>query len=130
MTKRYFQKLMLSTPVVLANGGKINWENAGWNTGALATEDAALADELALLKGKGGVDEVDKAAYDALKKNSVTPSPRLVWQPKVTGMQELTKPQSAKSTSPAVATEPAKPAKAEKPEQPATAKGVFSDKTE
>ncbi len=75
---RYFKKEILSNRLWLkSTGAAVTWENAGDDTGILATDNQAIIDELdgAVAKGIGGVVQIDEAEYqDTKKKASVNPS--------------------------------------------------------
>lgn len=71
---RYFKKELVSRPLYLPGGGKVGFTNIGDDTGLLATEDGFLIAELSKLaaRHKGGVVELNVAAYEDLKKNPPT----------------------------------------------------------
>ncbi len=135
MAKSYFKKAVLTSPVRLSNGTKAPFINVGENMGVLETDDEFLVAELSKCVNGGnkcGVQASTKAEFDSLKKNTVSKSPKLPWQPTLSQDNLGLKP-SAKSgsSSPAAAKKPtaATPATeapaAPKTDEPALATGVF-----
>ena len=127
--KRFYKKLVLTSPIRTKNGKKIEWENAGWNTGILATDNKSVIAELdaCVKQNMGGVIAIDEAAYEGLKKNS-KPASRPRQAASAIQLMEQKMAQRAAAQSPASAASSsqnaADNAKAVA-EQPATATGVF-----
>lgn len=134
----YFKKVMLSTPLHLANGAKIPWTACVGNVGVLETEDTELTSQLqAAIKRKiGGVSAIEQDEYEGIKKNPANKSQKPKWQPGVMPSQiSPFQPSAPSSTSSAAASETPppiqeahKPVKASKPK---VRSGVFkrSDET-
>lgn len=73
---RYFLKELLSNKLYLPNGARVQFEDAGDDTGILATQDAYVISELdrAIQRQVGGVSSIDQAQYEDLKKNPRKPA--------------------------------------------------------
>lgn len=136
MPASYFKKIMLSSPLHLRNGRKINWTACVGNEGVLVTEDAALIEELqaAISRNVGGVFAIDEAKYDEIKKNPAIKSPPPQWQPTVmpTELDPFRSPPPSSTSSNAAGADEAKPQaaapakpKSSRTNKPQTRAGVF-----
>lgn len=74
----YFIKEVLSNPIRLPNGTKINWIDVGGDVGVLETNSADLISELKNAEARhvGGVYEIEKDKYDDLIKKKGVGSQR------------------------------------------------------
>lgn len=128
--KSYFKKIVVTSPLRLSTGKKVGWTVVGNNIGVLETSDALEVKELTACakENKYGVQLIDAATFEDLKKNIGKNSPKPQWSPKVNSDNlDLLKPKSAAAPSvkPPVAVESPAPKSNERTEQPTTAVGVF-----
>lgn len=77
MDLAYFRKELVGQPLYLPNGIRAPFEDIGAEEGVLATDNGWLALELrkAAARRVGGVVEIDKATFEALKKNAPSKPP-------------------------------------------------------
>lgn len=77
LTKKYFRKEIVTTPLFLKSGGRVPFEVVGGDTGILETEDAKLIEvlDVAVKRRMGGVVSITAEEFEELKKNP--PAPRL-----------------------------------------------------
>lgn len=77
LTKKYFRKEIVTTPLNLKSGGRVPFVVVGGDTGILETEDPKLIEalEMAVKRRMGGVVAITFEEFEELKKNP--PAPRL-----------------------------------------------------
>lgn len=129
---KYFRKELYSTPLFLSRGVRAPFQPVGGDEGVLATNDAAIIYSLtnAVEQRIGGVSEITKEKYEALKKKERTTSgsnrtfqrqaPRVVAAPPHGSVtSRYWSPPSAPSVPAAVAKEaPPKPQEAQVSSEP------------
>ena len=75
LTKKYFRKEIVNTPLYLKGGGKVPFIALGGDIGILETDDATLIGQLevAINRRMGGVIAITSEEFEELKKNPPVP---------------------------------------------------------